>query len=914
VKGIVAQSAPAAALRAACSVECDVQDKKQPTAADRDALRSGQSAAFAEDKPYVAFVAAISRKDTLADQFAATAETIHAAYSDKGANPWRDHDVRRQFVIERLDAAARFRARDDIEDIATPFFASADDAQQAAKWLQLAIRTASALKTALDETKLRDLRTLDAIAAYYAAPGDAAKLKAIAAATDPLAAGSGKPPLQVLLVNARSHAASGSAQQGVAAFARFYDRCRAAMGSQNGPLPQTVDEQVLAPAVALIETARRADSASVAGETARAAARLFAARGRFAHLYPAVQTRIRDELAAAGAKKTVARAAFDWFDAAIALDPRPAEYYFGRGYSCDLRSDLSYAQRAKQMEEDANRALEDSRQPKNFPAAHGLRGLSLLYASLSIGDFAKRRELLAKADAAYRQAISECDALRGKSAAADYPHLDDDYPLFLVGRGAVLVQYANYVSDPAVQEKSLATALRLALQVTRDSTDSPEPEPSGLKGIHPEWAYQLAGNAIEDYGWLLKRPEYYPLAVTQFFKAEAAANSYGNTAGANLSRFKRGRCLYKLATDGYLPAANRVGNAPVAAGGETARAQQASALRTRGERALKDAMSEIDAYLETASPDEAEVAEAHGFLASIRIENVVNGFWKSDEYEAVMKEYASALSAAGAHAYSPLDRLTLLGQQAAAARGFAARAKDRPAESAARFKRAREIAESIIADASADSRTKADAHVLIAETWQLQAATNNQAAEVLAAFDRAVSAAAPNADAIAAARLQRGKYRALAAIKAAQRGPAENAALADAAADIFATLEKDEPLSAARLDAALNLAGVLNHLARASNYPNRSAFEAARPNYVAAVRTVCDRVRDQFATRFNRNDRIVFADAVPLLVTEATPLLPQDAAMLKAAGDAAKAAKTASLREFDKWWDRQPTLNKTSAG
>jgi hypothetical protein len=83
---------------------------------------------------------------------------------------------------------------------------------------------------------------------------------------------------------------------------------------------------------------------------------------------------------------------------------------------------------------------------------------------------------------------------------------------------------------------------------------------------------------------------------------------------------------------------------------------------------------------------------------------------------------------------------------------------------------------------------------------------------------------------------------------------------------------------------------------------------------VAAVRTVCDRVRDQFATRFNRNDRIVFADAVPLLVTEATPLLPQDAAMLKTAGDAAKAAKTASLREFDKWWDRRPALNKTSAG
>lgn len=176
-----------------------------------------------------------------------------------------------------------------------------------------------------------------------------------------------------------------------------------------------------------------------------------AARGRFAHLYPAVQERVREQLTAAGDKRTVARAAFDWFDAAVKLDPSHADYYYGRGYSCDLRNDMSYAQRAAQMEADAKLALAEGRQPKDFPAAHGLRGLGLLYQSLSIGDYGQRRAVLRQADEAYKKAIAACDGLRNKPAAATYPDMESDYPLFLNGRGNVLLQLANFETDPATQ-------------------------------------------------------------------------------------------------------------------------------------------------------------------------------------------------------------------------------------------------------------------------------------------------------------------------------------------------------------------------------------------------------------------------------------------------------------------------------
>jgi hypothetical protein len=565
------------------------------------------------------------------------------------------------------------------------------------------------------------------------------------------------------------------------------------------------------------------------------------------------------------------------------------------------------------MEADAKLALADGRQPKDFPAAHGLRGLGLLYQSLSIGDYEKRRSVLRQADEAYKKAIAACDALRDKPAAATYPDMESDYPLFLNGRGNVLLQLANFDSDPAAQRKFLTEALRLALAMTDDRSDSEEP--TKLTGVHPEWAYQLAGNTIEDFGWVLKQPEYYQLALVQFTKAEGAATRLADPAGANLSRYKRARANFKLGSDGYLSAMATLGSLSVPPGGEAARAAQLKLLRERAELALKDADREMAAFLaETAAV--AEVAEANAYLARIRLTNVNNGLWNSDEFATAMQYYDKAIAAAEKQALSPLDRATFMLEQSDAAMSFALLAKSQPADRAERFKKAREIAESLAADEKADAAMRAKAYLMVARIRATQATrVGEYRDEIFAAFDKALAVGAQSAENVAAARAQRGEYRALLALSVNPRTAAENSLLADAAADYFAALPKGEAMSRDRLRWGRDLAIVTANLTPPADATAKAAFDRTKAEYVARVKEICGQLDPEFSARFNRQERMDYAASAKDTIVQARKLFgyaptSAEAKKLDATVQAIGKAETEARREFDKWWERRPTLSK----
>ncbi len=928
VEGVVGSSPPAAVLRAACAVECVLQEDKRPSPAQRDFLRDRQSQAADEDKHYVAFVAAISRQDTLADRIAATADAIHAAFTETSAtSKWRDHNARKGFVVKRMEEAARKQAQGALEDLATPYYSpGGEGAQRSSQWLALAVSMFPPDRTPLNNAALRELRHLEALAAFYAKPPDADVGKKVVAWTDPLLAGdkTTETPLQVVLVNARSHALVGDRSLTAVAYGRLYDACRAATlkdaKTTSAPTPAAIDEHVLAPATAAITSG--GDSAALSGEARSAAARLLAARGRYAHLHPSVQARVRNQLADEGSKTSVAKAAFDWFDAAVKFDATQAEYFYGRGYSCDLRTDMSYAERGAQMKGDATAALADGRLPKDFPAAHGLRGLGLLYESLTVADYDKKRKLLSEADAAYGKAIADCDALRRSPNSAAYADLEHDVPLLLVGRGTVLLQLANYESDPAIQEKLLNEALRLAISVTQDTTDTEEPKK--LDGVHPEWAYQLAGNALEDFGWLLKRPEYYPRALVQFSKAEGAATRLDDGVGANLARYHRGRCRFKLGSDGYLSTVATLRTTAPAAGSEKARETLVADLRSRGGRALKDAASELEGFLANADAASAEATEARAFLARIRLTNVATGLLKSDEYDACMKLFDEAAAAAEGHAYSPLDRPQLLIEQANAAVSFAQLAAGRPADVATRFAKARDISTKLAADGKVDGIMRAKAHMMLALVRKTQATRAGEYRdEIHAALEQAVAlaGAAGSADTARAARALRGEYAASVALRTSPRGAAENDALVGAADDYVAALEGAAPLSADRLQWGRDLAIVAGALdAAKGDYPQKAAYVKARPKYVDKVLDVAGQTAT-YASRFNRQEQVDFTAAAEDLLARATALAGSNAtaAQKTALAGAAKTVKAARQRalgegEFDTWWERTPPIAPQSAG
>jgi serine/threonine protein kinase len=910
VAGALSNNPAAEALRSACVVECRWQEKKRPSVAERDALRASVAAAEELDKDYVAFVAAIAREETLSSRLADAADAIQAAYAASGPHlRWRDDASRKTPAVERLEAAAKAQGQGELAKLAPAYYSpESEAAKKSAAWLTTAVSFFPAQRSPTSEAVFRRLRQLQALATYYAKPKDNAAAKQVAAWTDELLAGdkASETPLHVVLVNAMSHAASGERGRAAIVYRRLFDACRTAVAkdAKTGPTPKEIDEHVLAPALTAIGGV--ADAAKLQGEPRQAAARLFAASGRYAHLYPVVQARVRKQLDAAGKKaELVAKAAFDWFDTAVKLDPTRAEYLYGRGYSCDFRLDMSYAERAKRMEEDANAALAAAGEGKPFPAAHALRGLGLYYRSLTFVDFAKKVEALSDANEAYKKAISMHDALsKAPASAGEYAEMEEDYPAFLVGRGFVLLLMANYESDPAKVESLLAESLKLGLSVTKDTTASEAP--THFFGIHPESAYHLVGNALEDYGWLLKRPEYYPLALVQFSKAEGAATRFENPAGANLSAFYRGRCRFKLAVDGYAATANVLAEFPPAEAQKKAREALVADLRAKGSVAIKDAAAEISQYIESADEQEADLNEAHAFLALIHLENTA-----SDSYDACMASFAKAVKAAERNAHSPTNRQELLLQQADAAVEYARRAKVVKDNNAviARCKKAAAIAESLAVDEKVAAVTRARAYLSIANAKSVEGP--EFLAQTQAALAKAIELAKMTDDGVYGTALwQRGELAVQAATRVKPLGAAEHDLLVDAAVDYFAAIDEQAPLSAVRLKYANSLAHVVSALLRSTlEYPKKAALAKEKTKYASKVAEVARQIEKEYAARLDVRSQVVMADVSNSLVDHAAGLIADESIKpkLKAAINTARDKATSTL---EKWPTLKPTIKQ----
>jgi serine/threonine protein kinase len=907
------RNVPAAeALRSACIVECNLQEKKPPTASARDALRSSVAVADALDKEYIAFVAAIAREETLSSRLADAADAIQAAYTASGAHvKWREHGSRKTPALDRLEAAAKVQAQGDLAKLAPAYYSpQSDAARKSAAWLATAVSFFPTERSPASETVFRRLRQLQSLATYYARPSDSAAVKQVAAWTDELLAGNnagnnaGGAPLHVVLVNARSHATSGDEARAAMVYRRLFDACRTAIAKdvKTGPTPKEIDEHVLAPAVVAIGNA--VDAAKLQGESRQAAARLFAASGRYAHLYPVVQARVRKQLDAEGKKDdTVAKVAFDWLDAAVKLDPKQAEYLYGRGYSCDFRLEMPYADRADQMEKDATAALAAAGKSKPFPGAHALRGLGLYYRSLTYADFAKKVESLQAANEAYKKAIAMHLALiKTPAAAGDFSQTQEDYPAFLVGRGFVLLLMANYESDPAKAETLLAESLQLGLDVTKDTTESEAPK--HFYGIHPESAYHLVGNALEDYGWLLKRPEYYQLALVQFSKAEGAATRFDNPAGANLSVFYRGRCRYKLAVDGYLATADTLAAFPPAEAQKKSRDALIADLREKASVTIKDASTEISQYIASAGNNEADLNEAHAFLASIQQMNSA-----SESYDKCMASFSSAVIAAEQNAHSPTNRQELLLQQAGAAVDYAIRAmaaKDNSAVNA-RCEKAVAIAETLTKDANIAAVTRAKANLIIAEAKLVNGPEYREKMEE--ALAEAIKLAKPTGDDVYGTALwQRGELTVKAAARVNPPGTAECDLLVGAAADYFAAIEKQAPLSAERLKYATSLAHVLSKLLQSPvEYSKKAAFTRDKAKYTSKVAEVARQIEEEYASRLDVRMQVVMAAVSNSLVDHAAGLIA-DQTIKPKLKEAITTSRDKAILALEKWPTQKPTI------
>lgn len=948
VKEIVGKSRPAAVLRTACAVECGVQDTNGTGAspADREYLRANQSRAADEDKLYVGFVAAISREESLLEQVAAAANAIDAAYSAPGGgNAWRERPARKKIAVARLKAAAQQHADGQIDRLAPPYYQpQSESAKSALRWLTTAVANCPAE----DAQSLGELRQLGALASYYADPSDRAAAAKVADWTDNwLSSNAGaKAPLQVVLVNALCHQVGGQLSPAAVAFARLFDACRAAP-AESAPKVYEIDAQVLAPVVTMLESGTLS---GLSEDGKRAAARLLAARGRFAHLHASVAARIRAELAApmkiwtaamlpvaqvlgpsdleaADVSISVSARSLDWFDAAVKLDPTQAAYYCGRGIACDLHPDMPFAERAQRMAADAAEALKPGRQPKDFPAAYGLRGLGLYYTAVTIVGYDKQREILRQADQDLSIAVAGCEKLAASPAGAAYPDVAADRDLLKVTRGHVLVLLANYETDLATKEERLEEAVRLGLSVTRDATL--ESKAKYVDGIQPEYAYHMVGNALEDFGWLLGRPEYYPLAMVQFSKAEDVALQLKNPLGANLSRYYRGRCQYKLATTGYLAAAGVLeGAAGADANAKAAAAKAAGELRKLGEAALKSGEQEIRSYIDEAGRSEEELAEAHAFMASIRLALAEFGISQGDEYTACMAAFAAAEQAARRNAYSPIDRQQFLLDRADAAMFFAADAKKKslPQEANDRYAAAQSFAKTLAEDDKAHPVMRAKGYGMAAKILVMQETKPGQSREdVLAALSRAIELAGQakseeGDEAAAVSYAIRGEYNVGIARQVKPLGAPEHDLIFGAAGDFYATIAEPAPLSESRMQNANSLSIVLEALNNSTvNYPQKATFVKEKDKYAKRIVDVACQIADEYAARFDRQRKIAAAAVATELVRNAAKWTTDAGRkqQLAAAGKTIAAARNAAIQETQtsivkmaKWRDLAPVLEK----
>ena len=108
---------------------------------------------------------------------------------------------------------------------------------------------------------------------------------------------------------------------------------------------------------------------------------------------------------------------------------------------------------------------------------------------------------------------------------------------------------------------------------------------------------------------------------------------------------------------------------------------------------------------------------------------------------------------------------------------------------------------------------------------------------------------------------------------------------------------------------------VVANLTNATAYSGKAAFDTAKPGYLARIKEISGQIGSQFATRFNREERINYASSATDTLTNARALLVRDqtspeARALTASTAEVEKAKTTAMRDFDKWWERRPKLSQ----
>lgn len=250
-------------------------------------------------------------------------------------------------------------------------------------------------------------------------------------------------------------------------------------------------------------------------------------RKAIARLLAAKATLLRNDAETARSVEEPKQAEFEAYDAAVAYDPKNADYRIHRGLVRFDRPGRTNKQKLADVtaavEEDLNPVVESSGETPSA-GAFFLNARIQYVRSSSDSSISRedRTKLLARAMKYYERA-AETEELRG-----------DDQANCLIGASTTNVSLANYtVGDRAQQRTYLENARKWAEQATMIN-----PRP------HPEYAYQALGNAEEDFGWLLAEFERYCAAISAFEAATIAADNAGLPSAQSL--LNTGRCRYKM--------------------------------------------------------------------------------------------------------------------------------------------------------------------------------------------------------------------------------------------------------------------------------------------------------------------------------------------------------------------------------
>lgn len=496
---------PRAYLVRACQAECALE-----TGSSRG-LQSAKQELFKadvdqQDRAYIDYVLlrVLQATKRIADQAESAELADRLCEALKGPPPMLTTELRRRRSGELLFEAARSLIGEPTDDpLAPPAFAKPDDAGRAYRWLGQARDLGDILTTRLSD----EFRLLLAAAALAKKDPDSSLANAL---LDELIKGPAPQP-NVLLMAARSLEPTAPLE----AVRRYADTLQAVLKLDNGS-SQTIYEQVVAPAIHLVESLPPQQVAPIA----KSAAELYATKGRFIRLDAAVDLKVFEETQTSGAD-----AIFDAYDKAIKLDDSVADYFIQRGTARydSVHNDL---QALKRDDIGPARKLLGDKQTVGLSSLTGVAHLLEARVQTGLDAKAKCIEFYKQAVADERQAVDQCDPR------------SEDYPQVLRLLSYACLELANFTTEPDDAIRGyLGQAVESARQAIADG-----------RGAHPEFALQALGNADEDHGLLLRDYSGYRRAIDDFDNARLKALE--NFSSPDEALICLGRAGYRLALSG----------------------------------------------------------------------------------------------------------------------------------------------------------------------------------------------------------------------------------------------------------------------------------------------------------------------------------------------------------------------------